>query len=209
MVRQPSFRLTLRYIQYVRYVLSGLRPDPTSILLVESWSREIMEKVIEGLRRVWGHTIFIDLVTCYPTLPRGFDPRTTRTYLSSDYRGFKSRRRLMSELAANEYNVVGIVCSGEALLLKWKWALALALKAKVFIVNENGDYFWLDREHLPVIRRFIIERAGLAGAGTGIVRRFARTVAFPFALPYLALYAAVVHARRAVRLLAAGRGGEL
>ena len=34
------------------------------------------------------------------------------------------------------------------MLLKWKWAIALRLPAKVFLINENGDYFWFDRGHL-------------------------------------------------------------
>jgi succinate dehydrogenase/fumarate reductase cytochrome b subunit len=71
--------------------------------------------------------------------------------------------------------------------------------AKVFIINENADYFWLDRKHLKIIREFAFSRAGLAGSGA--VRTLARVFSFPFALCYLLLYAAVVHARRGLRLL--------
>jgi hypothetical protein len=107
--------------------------------------------------------------------------------------------RLLRELAANRYTHVGIVCSGEPYLARWKWALALALPAKVFVVNENGDYFWLDRRHLRIIGRFAADRWGLADAGAA--RTLGRAVAFPFALAYLLLYAAAVHARRAFRLM--------
>jgi hypothetical protein len=82
-------------------------------------------------------------------------------------------------------------------MTKWKWVLALRIPAKVFVVNENGDYFWLDRQHLGVIRRFVLLRSGLAGAGA--VRTLARLFLFPFTLLYLLLYAATVHARRALR----------
>jgi hypothetical protein len=76
-------------------------------------------------------------------------------------------------------------------------ALAWQIPAKVFIVNENADYFWLDLAHFRQIRRFVLFRAGLAGAGA--VRTLARAIAFPFTLFYLLLYASVVHARRAFR----------
>jgi len=70
--------------------------------------------------------------------------------------------------------------------------------AKIFIINENADYFWLDRTHLKIIREFAFARAGLAGSGA--VRTLARVFSFPFALCYLLLYAAIVHARRWLRV---------
>ncbi|MBS1856377.1 MAG: hypothetical protein JST11_13505, partial [Acidobacteria bacterium] len=66
-----------------------------------------------------------------------------------------------------------------------------------FIVNENGDYFWLDRLHLAAIGRFVLFRSGLGGAGA--VRTLVRLISFPFALMYLLLYATTAHARRALR----------
>ena len=94
--------------------------------------------------------------------------------------------------------MMGIVCSDEPLMLKWKWALALRVPAKIFIINENADYFWLDRKHLKIIRQFALSRAGLAGSGA--VRTLARVFSFPFAICYLLLYALAVHARRALRM---------
>jgi hypothetical protein len=181
----------------VRYLLSGRLPDATAILLVESGSRGLMEKVIPGLRRAWGPDIFIDLVTCYSGLPHGFESPNTRVYRVTDYRGSQGRSRLYRKLAANRYGLVGIVCSGEPVMLKWKWALAMRLPAKVFIINENGDYFWVDRHHLDPIRQTVLLRAGLAGAGA--VRTLAQVFSFPFTLTYLLLYAAAVQTRRAFR----------
>ena len=48
---QPSTRAI---VETVRYLLSGHLPEASSILLVESGSRGILEKVIAGLRRSWG-----------------------------------------------------------------------------------------------------------------------------------------------------------
>jgi hypothetical protein len=115
----------------------------------------------------------------------------------TDYRGRQARRRLYHELAANRYSLMGIICSGEVVLNKWKWVLGLRVPAKIFVINENGDYFWLDRMHLGPIRRFVLFRSGLAGVGA--VRTLVRLISFPFTLLYLLLYAAAVHARRALR----------
>jgi hypothetical protein len=181
----------------VRYFLTGRLPKVNAILLVESGSRGLVEGVIPGLRDNFGPEIHIDLVTCYASLPQGFDPERTRVYRVSDYRGREARRRLYRELTANRYGLLGMICSGEVVLAKWKWALGLRLPAKIFIINENGDYFWLDRTHMRTIRQFVLLRAGLAGSGA--VRTLVRLIAFPFTLLYLLLYATTVHARRALR----------
>ena len=151
--------------------------------------------MVGGLRQSWGDGVFIELVTCYSTLPKGFAPQNTRVYRVGDYRGRAARSRLYRELAANRYSTMGIICSGEVVMKKWKWVLALRIPAKVFIINENGDYFWLDRLHLVPLREFVLFRAGLAGSGA--VRTLVRLISFPFALFYLLLYALVAHARRA------------
>jgi uncharacterized Fe-S cluster-containing radical SAM superfamily protein len=181
----------------VRYFLTGRQPAPSAVLLVESGSRRLIEGLIPRLRGIWGDGIAIDLFTCFPAAPRGLAPETARVYRAAGHHTLASRWQLVRALARNRYTQVGIVCSGEPILAKWKWAVALALPAKVFVINENGDYFWLDRKHLGVIFRFAFVRSGLAGAGA--VRTLARVVTFPFTLVYLLLYAAAVHLRRALR----------
>ena len=181
----------------MRYVLRHRYPPVGSILLVESGSRAILERAIVPLRRTWGEEIPIDLVTCYGGLPAGFVPETTRTYQVTEYRGRESRRKLYRQLAENRYAMVGIVCSGQPLMTKWKWVLALRLPAKVFLINEYGGYFALDSGEWSNLRLMMLERAGLAGAGA--VRTLARVLSFPFTLLYLILYATTVHTRRALR----------
>lgn len=181
----------------MRYFLSRRHPPVRSILLIESGSRGILERAIAPLRGTWGDEVPIDLVTCYGGLPAGLRPETTQIYSVIDHRDRESRRRLLRELLAKRYTLVGIVCSDEPLMTKWKWALALRLPAKVFIINENGDYFSLDRSHWSNLWRFALSRSGLGGAGA--VRTLARLISFPFALLYLLLYATTVHARRALR----------
>jgi hypothetical protein len=183
-----------RYAENVRYFLTGRLPDVTAILLIESGSRGLIEGVISGLRETF---IYIDLVTCYASLPEGFNAERTRVYRVSDYRGRQGRKRMYRELKANRYALQGMICSGEVVMAKWKWAIGLRIPAKIFIINENGDYFWLDRTHLRTIRQFVLLRAGLAGSGA--VRTLVRVFSFPFTLLYLLLYASVVHTRRALR----------
>jgi hypothetical protein len=181
----------------VRYFLTGRLPETRSILLVESGSRALLEKVIPGLRQTWGEDIPIDIVSCFATLPEGFRAGTTHVYRVADYRGREGRRKLYRELIRKRYSLMGIVCSGEPLMTKWKAALTWQVPAKAFVINENGDYFWLDRKHLKPIRQFVLLRAGLAEAGAA--RTLARLISFPFTLTYLLLYATAVHARRAIR----------
>jgi hypothetical protein len=126
-------------------------------------------------------------------LPEG----RSRIYRTTDYRGGAARSRLYQELRANRYALLGIVCSAEPIMTKWKWALALRIPAKIFVINENGDYFWLDRGHMDPLRQIVLLRSGLAGAGA--VRTLARALSFPVTLMYLVLYATTVHARRALR----------
>jgi hypothetical protein len=180
----------------VRYLLSGRQPEPVAILLVESGSRDILERLLPPLRQSWGKGIPIDVVSCFATVPRGF-PSETRLYRVAEYRGPEGRGKLYRELAAKRYSHVGIVCSAEPLMTKWKWMLSSRLPAKVFVINENADYFWLDHLHLSNIWAFVLLRTGLAGSGA--VRILARLVSFPFTFMYLLLYAATVHTRRAFR----------
>jgi hypothetical protein len=176
----------------VRYFFRRAVPEISRLLLVESGSRHITGIVVPRFRAQFGDGIPIDLVTCFPGAPQGF----AHIYNVNDYRGRERRLSLTRELRANGYAAAGVVCSREPFLSTWKWALAAALPAKLLVINENGDYFWLDRAHWSHIRRFLKHRAGFADAG--IVRAAARVAAFPFLFLYLVLYAAAVHFRRAL-----------
>ena len=178
----------------MRYFFTKRQPEASRILLIESGSRHLLEGLIPGIRETYGREIFVDLVTCYPGLPEGFDPARTTIYRVTEYRGRAGRGRLYRELKANRYSILGMLCSAEPIMTKWKWSLAARLPAKVFILNENSDYFWLDYGHWPVIRHFAMYRAGLAGAGA--VRTLFRLALFPFTLLFLLCYAAAAHLMR-------------
>src|SRR4051794_31851989 len=108
----------------MRYLLSRQIPHADAILLIESGSRNLLENVAPGLRETWGEDVAVDLVTCYARAPAGL-PEDARIYRTTDFRGREGRAKLYRELAKNRYGLVGMICSGEPILLKWKWAIAL------------------------------------------------------------------------------------
>ena len=182
----------------MRYWLSKRLPPFSRVLLIESGSRQLLEDLLNGLYDVHPD-MNADLVTCYAGLPAKFDASRGKAFRVGDYNGPAGRKRLYGELAANRYNVVGIICSAEPILPKWKWAMVARIPAKTFVLNENGDYLWLDWAHLRTILHFMFFRAGLTGAAA--VPTLIRLVFFPVSLTYLLLYAGFVHLRRRIRIL--------
>ncbi len=180
----------------MRYFFRRRIPPPARILLIESGSRELIERILPVLERLWGERLAIDLVTCYAVAPAGF---AGRVFNVNDYGGAAGRRRLLADLRAREYTLTGLLCSAEPVMTKWKWWLGARLPTKIFVINENADIFWLDWGHAGVIWQFILDRAGLTGPGA--VVSLARLVFFPLTLTYLLLYAGYVHLRRRLRLL--------
>jgi hypothetical protein len=181
----------------MRYFLSKQHPDVSRILLVESGSRHLLERLVPLLRQQYGEDVPIDLATCYAGLPAGLPPESSTVYHVSNYRGRTGRKRLYRELRSRPPSILVVVCSGEPIMTKWKWVLAARLPAKVLVLNENGDYFWLDRGNWRIVRHFVAYRAGLSGAEA--VRTITRVVLFPFTFVYLLLYAAAIHLRRKVQ----------
>ena len=177
----------------MRYFLSRHIPPFTRVLLIESGSRGVFDRLIPRLYEVHGEEMELDLVTCHPQTPAGFHGRVFRV---QDYSGPAARRQLYRELGARRYAVVGILCSNHPIMTKWKWMLAVRLRAKVLVINENADSLWLDWSHRHHIARLARVRLGFTGASA--LPSLARVLLLPFSLVYLLLYAAVMHARRLV-----------
>jgi hypothetical protein len=177
----------------MRRFLSRRIPPLERILLVESGSRCLYENLLPAL---YSQAPRIDFLTCFAGLPVQFRESAGRVYRTADYTGAAARRTLYRELAQNNYSTLGIICSGEPIMTKWKWATVYQVPAKVFILNENGDYFWLDRTSWRTALHFVAFRSGFSGAGA--ITTFARILLFPVTLLYLLLFAAFVHIRRKV-----------
>lgn len=180
----------------MRYFFRTHFPSCSRILLIESGSRSLIEGIIPALRQIFGDELEIDLVTCYPGVPQGVNGRVIRV---TEYGGASGRNQVWADLSKREYGVAGIICSAEPIMTKWKWWLAAKLKSKLFVLNENGDFFWLDRTRWRTILHFIAFRTGLTGSAA--VPAIVRFVLFPLTLSYLILYACTVHLRRKIRTL--------
>jgi len=180
----------------LRQFFTRATPRFTKVLLIESGSRRLFDDLIAGLYETYGEELEIDLVTCFAGVPQNFRGEVFRI---GDYSGRAGRKRLYTELAARRYPIAGIICSGESIMTKWKWALAAKLPSKVFALNENGDYFWLDWAHWRVMLHFALFRIGLTGAAA--IPTIARLLFFPLTLAYLLGYAAFVHLKRKLRTL--------
>ncbi len=180
----------------MRYFFRRHFPTGSRLLLIESGSRRLLEGVIPLLRSLLGENLEIDLVTCYPGAPKGVNGRVLRV---TEYGGAAGRAKLWADLSRRDYPIAGMICSAEPIMTKWKWWLAARLKSKCFVINENGDYFWLDWAHRGLIRQFVLYRAGLTGSAAAPA--LIRFLLFPLTLAYLILYACSVHFRRYLRIL--------
>ena len=89
------------YSKIVRYFLTGRLPEATSILLVESGSRGILEKVmLPGCGRPGAEDIAIDLVTCFATPAAGLPAETTRVYRVAIIAGREGRAQALPRARA-------------------------------------------------------------------------------------------------------------
>ena len=164
----------------MRRFLAQTIPPFRKVLIVESGSRNLLEDLLPGVYKIHGEQMRLDLITCYAGAPDAFVPEQGLVFRTADFTGGEGRARLYRELRANCYNVIGIVCSGEPILFKWKWMLLYRVPAKVFVLNENGDYFWLDRGQWRTVLHFMLFRAGLTGASAAAT--IGRLLFFPIAL---------------------------
>ena len=163
----------------------------TRILLVESGPRELGQTAVQRLRSVFPDAE-IDVLCCISTAPEG----VARTWRVQDHAA--RRWTLVRELRRERHPVAAVLMGGDGIMAPWRWATLAALPAKFLIVNENADFFWLDRGHLGPLARFVQQRSGLGD--DSVLRTLWRIVAFPFVLAYLLAYAAYVHTVRAARV---------
>jgi len=178
----------------VRHFFRRDIPPLTRVLLVESGSRHLFDTLIPKLNQIYGDGIEIDLVTCFAGVPDGFRGAVSRV---TDYTDPASRLRLLTDLKSRNYAAIGIICAAEPIMTKWKWWLAAKIPAKLFVVNENCDFFWADWGQWRLILHFVLFRAGLTGAAA--VPAIARMLFFPITLTYLLMYAGFVHLRRKIQ----------
>jgi hypothetical protein len=186
----------------VKWFLTRRVPPVTRVLLIESGPRDLCQRLIPRLRTALGASVPIDVLTCLPDNPEGLgdDAIAWRTL---DAASASERWALLRTLRGERHPVVAMLCADDAIMGPWRFALLLMLRAKFLIVNENADFFWLDRGNAGTTLKFLLTRMGLRDPFAA--RTLARLAVFPFTLAYLLLFAARVHIRRALRLARSGR----
>lgn len=185
----------------ILFLVSRWTPKFRNVLLIESGSRRAAEKFLVelyGLRE----NERVDVLTCYSSPPAGFDTARGRVYFTHEAQG-PARSELFRILARSGYSATCLLCTGDSIMTKWKWAAALRVPAKVLIVNENADSFWLDRGHLRNVRAMLLERSGVREMAP--LRWMGQALAFPVTLTILLCFAGYMEAKR---MLAAERSGH-
>jgi hypothetical protein len=177
-------------------ILSRWSPPLDRVLIVESGSRTAADRYIAHLYQNEPITK-LDVLTCYNAGPLSFNPSKGELYYTHHAASSSGRAQLFKTLATSGYSAVCILCTGDPIMTKWKWMAALRIPAKIMIVNENADSFWLDRGYHRDLWHMIDERLGLSQLA--LLRIVYQIVALPFTLAVLLSFAAWAHGRRLLR----------
>jgi hypothetical protein len=183
----------------LRHSLSWRIPYFDRVLLIESGSRYLYENLLPGLYASHPELQRLDVLTCFQGAPRGFDAARGDVYHVQNWQGRARRKLLYEGLRDKHFTAIGMICSGEPIMTRWKWTLAVMVPSKYFLLNENGDYVWFDRTNWRTLAHFALFRMGLAGADA--VSTLGGILFFPFTFAYLLSYAAWAHLRRKLRTL--------
>jgi hypothetical protein len=175
------------------FLLSRWSPKLERVLVIESGARSAAERFLARLY-VEEPAEQVDVLTCYDSPPRTFDASRGRVFYTHKAQTGSARAHLFRGFREARYSAVCMLCTGDDIMTKWKWAAAARLRAKVMIVNENADTFWLDRGHLRELRGMARDRVGSAWLIP--IRIAYQALAFPFTITVLLGFAALAHGRR-------------
>ena len=201
-----------RPVEYegMRWFFSQSVPAVDRLLLVESGPRSVAEAVVPRIRNLFGEDVPIDLLTCLRTDPKGLNSNgaglnagqnteapASKVWRVIDCLDADSRWELLWRIRCERHPVTAIICAGSPIMMPWKLATLALLPSKFLIINENADFFWLDRSQFGALASLLTQRAGLQQDLA--VRIIGRAILFPLTLVYLLGFAAWVHGRRLVR----------
>jgi len=179
----------------MKYFFRRKFPDADDVLVIESGSPEVARRALGGIRDIFPRAR-VHLLTCWPDPPDGF---LTDVFRTADYPSGWEKVRLLLSFARRRWRVLAILCTGEPILWRWKMLALGLLPAKVLIVNENADFFWLDWDNRKTLRHFLAIRWGVNR--DEILATLFRALVFPMALLILLATAGYLYARRWRRLL--------
>lgn len=191
----PSWRQTPVFDRLL-FLLSRWTPELDRVLVIESGSRSAAERYLTELYIKEGAQA-VDVLTCYSVPPATFDTGKGHVYFTHKAQTGAARDALFRQFSEARYSAVCMLCTGENIMTKWKWVAAARIPAKVMIVNESADSFWLDRGHWRELRRMANDRYGLTTVS--LLKLAVQAAAIPFTLTVLLSFAAWAHTRRLLR----------
>src|SRR5579884_1871662 len=132
-------------------------PVPGDILLIESGSPDVALRATAGIRKFFPKARF-HLCTCFAnSVAEGYES----VYRVTEYPGTWKKLGLLFAFRRRPWDVLVILCTREPILWRWKALAALLIPAKVLIVNENADFFWLDWANRRAMRLLLSHRWGV------------------------------------------------
>ncbi len=185
----------------MKWFLRRSMPSVTRVLLVESGPRADAERLLRLLRDAVGD-VPVDLFTCLPDAPAGLGD-SSRAWRSYHARTPRQQWRMLRRLRRERHELAAVLCSDTPLLGAWKIALVAALPAKIVLVDEDGEFIWLDRSHWRQALDLAVSRSGIRNPE--FARRVGQVLMLPFGLCILLAFAARVHAGRLLRATRADR----
>ena len=158
----------------MRWFFSRSTPAVDRLLLVESGPRSVAEAVVPRIKKLFGEDVPIDLLTCLRTDPKGLtsngavlnasqnqDARASKVWRVIDCPDTDSRWELLWRIRYERHSVTAIICAGSPIMMPWKLATLALLPSKFLIINENADFFWLDRSQFSALASLLAQRVGL------------------------------------------------
>ncbi len=170
-------------------------PLARDVLLLESGSPEVARRAVGEIQKIFPGARY-HLCTCHPVSAENAFASVFRV---NDYASHWERMRVLLSWRQKGWEVLAILCTGEAIMARWKWLALALLPAKVLVVNENADFFWLDWGNRKTLRRFVRMRLGVGQIE--LLSTVARALVFPITLLILLGTAGFLYSRRGWRLL--------
>ena len=183
----------------MKYFFRKKVPLAHDVLFIESGSPEVTRRALEGIRQIFPGARH-HLLTCWPDAP---SVRFDTVFRASKYPTWWSKLHLLLSIRRKGWEVMAILCTGERILWRWKIVALVLVPAKVLVVNENADFFWLYWGNWRTLQQLLALRWGvnLLGVNLGELCSTAlRALVFPFTLLFLLLIATSLYTRRWWRL---------
>ncbi|MBI4464241.1 MAG: hypothetical protein HY647_06010 [Acidobacteria bacterium] len=179
----------------MKYFFSFHVPIPSDILVLESGPREVAAQALPKIRAIFPQAR-CHLCTCWSEPPA---ETFASVYRVQEFPSVWDKLRLLWSFRRRRWPVLVVLWTNSPILWCWKTLALLFQPAKVLVINENADFFWLQWSNRGILRQLLQTRWGLQRAV--LFRIGLAALVFPITLLVLVATAGVYYARRWRRLL--------